>query len=479
MMHRMLNPLSLIVAAFVLALLGMAQPAMAQSDDAATEDVVVMLDGRELHGQILEENRDTIVFEFVDRDLGLSTKLTLQRDDIAKIERDVPIAAADQEEEKSEGRGARIAGDGDEAEEERRHWGVLEVASDDPSVPLIYIVPMEGQMGTDAHVDVYEEIAEDIREVDPDLVLVVIECRMAGGTMYDFVPRNEEGLPLFDMYREMINVFHDDLREYKQAVWIKQSEGVSSLVALSWDDIYMAPGAHFGGVQALSSRFLVADPEVRAKFREAFMSQMKGMAEYGSQPLELVDALIRAEYKVSARWKGREVEWLLDDTGEYVVDNSDKRTVNFTAKSAADFSISKGTAETLDDLALIMGIREYRVERDRGQEIYDDYKEDWRRAYDQCVEWWEESNKFMNWATGADALMYLGRVKSNYERIQAAMNRYGAVELRLQMEYGISKLGLQLQIELLRERIRGLRGGGGGGIGGGGSGGGGASPGGR
>ena len=288
---------------------------------------------------------------------------------------------------------------------------------------------------------------------------------------------------MLDMFREMVNVVHDELSGYDQAIWIKDSVGVSSVVALAWDDIYMAPGAKFGGVQSLAKGFEVADPEVRAKFREATMAQLKGMAEYGSLPLELVDALVRAEFKVSARWKGREVEWLLDDTGEYVVDNSDKRTVNFTAKTAADFGISKGTAETLDDLALIMGMREYRVEGERGRAMYEDYKEDWRRAFEQCVDWMQEAQKFMGWATGADELRYLGRVKSNYERMLAAMKRYGAVELRMRMGYGISIMSLQLQIEQLRERIRAIRSGGRGGGGGGGLGGGGGggprSPGGR
>ncbi len=94
MKNRLISLLCMLLLAW---LVGLVVPMSAQGTPedeeaaAATEDVIYMLDGRELHGQILEEKGDVIVFEFLDRDIKIKTNLTLMVDEIGKIERDVPI----------------------------------------------------------------------------------------------------------------------------------------------------------------------------------------------------------------------------------------------------------------------------------------------------------------------------------------------------------------------------------------------------
>ena len=60
---------------------------------AATEDVIYMSDGRELHGEIVSETDTTIVFEYMNPDLGISVPLTLVKSMILKIDRDVEVDA--------------------------------------------------------------------------------------------------------------------------------------------------------------------------------------------------------------------------------------------------------------------------------------------------------------------------------------------------------------------------------------------------
>src|ERR1043165_7698072 len=60
---------------------------------AATEDVIFMRDGRELHGQILNETKSLIIFEYADQTMKVKTKMTLLKDEIAQIDRDVAITA--------------------------------------------------------------------------------------------------------------------------------------------------------------------------------------------------------------------------------------------------------------------------------------------------------------------------------------------------------------------------------------------------
>ena len=50
-----------------------------------------MADGRVLHGRIISEDRYVIVFEYIERRLGLKSKLRLDPADVLKIERNEVI----------------------------------------------------------------------------------------------------------------------------------------------------------------------------------------------------------------------------------------------------------------------------------------------------------------------------------------------------------------------------------------------------
>jgi len=181
--------------------------------------------------------------------------------------------------------------------------------------------------------------------------------------------------------------------------------------------------------------------------------------------------MIRPEFKLSATWRGRDVEWALDDSGEYVVNSSTDSTVSFTAKHAEDFRLSAGTAEVIDDLALLLGFREYRVIDSRAEQLFDRYVVDWRRGFERSIQSIIEYQKNMDRA-GEDPIRYLGAARTELEQVVSLMRRFNAIELRL-ARFGINRFALETQIEIIAEQLRALRQRGGGGGGGRGRGGGG------
>jgi hypothetical protein len=463
MQHRLsptVSALARLLVALLLAAVVIPTVALADGDeDAATEDVIFMTDGRELHGQILEEKSDVIIFEFVHGDIGVKTKLTLLKEDIAKVNRDVPLAAAPVEDDKPRRRTPATQLDGDE-EESKRSYGSRRITAADVDVPSFYIVPMKGQMGTDINLEVYEEMIDDIREHDPDYIIIHMDCQDSEDRLMSRIAQQDRGLDgstFLDMYREVVGVFRDELRDTPQILWIEDAVGISSVIAMSWPDMYMHPRARFGGIAGAARNFMVADPEVRAKFREGYMGWLRGFAEYGDNDIRLIDAMVLPDTYLSATWKGRDVVWTLDKNGEYVVDDSDKSTVNFSAKHAEDFCISDGTAESLDDLALLMGIREYRVCDGAGEGVFEAYREDWRRRFENCAEWFADYEKFRGWASGDDAVKYLGRAKQMLQKIIAAARAHKAIELRLMMDYGVRLADLELMVDQMNEQLRAMR----------------------
>lgn len=476
--------ISLLGAMLVFSLaLAISAPVRAADDDKkTTEDVIVMNDLRELHGHIVSETPSEIVFDYVNRELNLRSRITLKRADIAKIQRDVPIAGAKDDSPAKSDSDTPAAPSPSTSRTTKPDakagstYGVKRAAEASEFTKKIYIIPMEGQMGTDVNPDVYNgKVIDDIRAQKPDYIVIKLKCM-------DFEDRivtrwgeeevNPDDVGVLDMYRDLVSIFRDDLRDIPQVMWIEDSVGISSVVAMAWPDMYMMPSARFGGIEGAAANFLrvQSDFNTLGKYREAYMAWLKGFAEYGGYDPKLLDAMVRKEMLLSATWVGREVKWSLDDRGEYIVDISDKHTVSFRAKDAEDFGISDGTAETIDDLALLLGIREYVVLDGVAEEEFTKHKDGWRRALEQCETLFSDYQRFSGWAQGEDTVRYLGKAKDCLEKIVAAMERYKAVEHRLAM-YGVSKFNLNITIELMKERLRAARSGGRGtGAGGGGSG---------
>lgn len=468
---------------------------------ATTEDIVYMRDGRVLHGQIVVETSKAITFEYHDKALNSKTRLTLKQEEIAEVMRDQPISgaapAADAPADDADDALPADPAPGKKVDY-KPSYGASLFNSNDPSVPSFYIVPMQGQFGTDVRADVYKPVLEDIRKYKPSVVVIAIDSadsfppELMHPTGYDMQPTNpalERSMLEFEDYREMIHMFRDELQaaapNTRQIVWIKNSDGISATVAMAWPDMFMTSKARFGGMITVleqSGASGWADKDVRAKMMAAWLGMAKSFLEKGGYSLELADAMLQPEKTLSGSWKGREVVWQLDKKGEYLVDDSERRTVNFVAKSAEDLCISKGTADDLDDLALLLGHREYRLIAGSQDDATIGYIQDWRRAFAKCKKDMEDYNKYLSWAGGNDALKYLGRAKSCLEDILSKMNQYKAVEIRMGTDYGLDRTTLITYIEQLKEQLRALqqrakgsRGSSGGGGGGGRAGGGGGS----
>ena len=167
-----------------------------------------------------------------------------------------------------------------------------------------------------------------------------------------------------------------------------------------------------------------------------------------------------ADHKLSASFKGREVVWSLTDQGEYLVDNDEERTAEFRAKLADDLGISDGTVENLDDLAFLLGYREYRVLNDEDDSLVTDYVEDWRRTFENTKTLWDDYFQHIGWASGDQALKWTGRAKNDVEKIIRGIERYKAVEIRWRTDLRTQKLDLKILVEQLKEQIRALRQGG-------------------
>ncbi len=328
----------------------------------------------------------------------------------------------------------------------------------DTGVPVVYVVPMSGQMGTDIHPSIYDDVIEDILKVQPDVIVYQLKSADIDTNFYlaGNDDRREFGMAKIGEYRELVRALHQKL-DARQVMWVEDSVGLGSLLALSWPEMYMSEGARLWGLARVSQMAAGwSDPDVASKMLNAWVGMGNGFLQIGGYPLEIGWAMMRPEYALSASFKGRKVTWTNDTGGQWVVDSNKEGVANFNASLAEDMGLSQGTVANLDDLMFLLGYREY-DEVESGKDMVKKYVEDWRRTFERCKSWYADAQQKLGWASGDEAIRYLGAAKTDLEKILRACKQYPAVAARWQQDYGTSILQLELQIEGINDQIGDMR----------------------
>lgn len=346
--------------------------------------------------------------------------------------------------------------------------------------PKVYLFPMSGQMGTDISEPIFKKLVEDAKKQKPDII--VIKLKSADIDRINHLRNddpNEFGLVSeITTYRDMMKSVHDELAAIPQVMWVEDAVGISSLAALAWDRMYMYGDARLGGLYQFKNMVEEQwqDPDVRSKMVAAWTGIMKGLPALGRNPDQLADAMIFEERTLSVSFEGRGAKWLGDTTGVWVVDSSTEAPVSFNAQVAEETLLSEGSADTMDDLMFLLGYRDYTL-IDSGEKLGKQFSDDWRKAMKNVFDWTEEAG------STEETIQGLGKRKSLYEKVVAALKAYPFIEKRREcQQQGISRVAIEGAIDDIKKEIQRQReaeknsdnrGGGGGGGGGRGLGGGG------
>jgi hypothetical protein len=341
----------------------------------------------------------------------------------------------------------------------------LQADQKDPTKPpKIYVIPFgmdgKGQIGTDIHSSIYEKVAQDVKAKKPDLLILKLESydRKRRDWLGDDTSREEVGRFDREDARNLRRLFTEELGDIPQVMWVKDSVGFGTVFALAWPHMYTDGEARLYGLARVNEFTQHPDAEVQRKFEAAFISIVNGFLKEGGHPDVLGLAMIRPEKKLSVSFKGRELEWHPDTTGQIVVDGDEARVANFDARLAEDLGLSRGTADSIEDLMFQLGYREWDAsltkEQD-GTKLVGDYIKGWRSAWEDSLKAWGEYEQ----NAGGDP-KGLARAIKALERVKSAMARYPAVEMRWKIRSGgqMDRIAVDGLIKQLREKSKGAGG---------------------
>lgn len=297
----------------------------------------------------------------------------------------------------------------------------------------VYVMELEGEFGRDVSYTPVRDAVEKAREMGADVI--VVKCNANWRELEGFTDEKTDDQGEFEEYRiaEAIHpVFTSEMRAKWQrqpqiVFWVERAMSGMAFLPLIKNDIYFTSDGRLGGVGNLDELFgSTGDEVVRDKQKSLRHAYVRGMAIEGGHDTKLVDAMVSRKYVLSYRLEngkpvyleGEEPGWiLLTDDGRDERQDSDKDlvrglgndTLTLTADLASKLQLSKGTADTLDDLFFQMGIE------DRAYVLNDENDDGETDAARSTLD---------DWSTGLDrAIQKLRRLQFDLANVQERPQR--------------------------------------------------------
>jgi hypothetical protein len=352
-----------------------------------TLDQLIFRNGNKVEGKILAETETTLTMKVVFQ--GISSETVYQKAEILEIKRGAikvtpkKDADKDKDADNTDDKKAEDAAKGGDADENKI------VDKDGKAIPAgnlkLYFVPLTGEYGRDLSFVSLEQIIDDIKLRQPDVIVFKFDFEFGihGEHLKDFdITGDADAWGQLETATDMAEVFFRRLesadfpKKPRTVAWIKRAMGGAAFFPCSFPEIYFTKeGIHggIGGLEILSKG--VGDEVAQEKQRSLRLARAKGLAELGGHDPRFVEAMTRRDYWLSYKIEGGKAvlkesrpdspEWILlkDDGQEERADSSAdimrmqyNDYLTFNATNAKLLGWSKGTADSVDDLLFRMGI---------------------------------------------------------------------------------------------------------------------------
>ena len=360
-------------------------------------------------------------------------------------------------------------------------WSDSVIETEDDGIAVL-IIPMHGQMHTDIQHELYQSMVDRIKDADPDLILIELLSRDFKNEFHTLMgwDRSHGRRLNFNSYdaEDMVKiaeVFHLPLAEFPQVVWVEDSAGSSTVLALSWANLYMSDDAYLHSTYLSSDFNNINAEDTRGKIREFRMIHTKTLAEFAGRDHALLRAFADPDVPLSGSWEGKDVVWADNTDGELILDKGVDYMPHLSATIAAEVSISKGNVTSRNDVLLSEGIRVYHLVGEDITEELNAHPVKWRKDFLRAEKMLRDGEQYGGWARGDDTAKYLRKQLAEYNKLVKLLEKSSAVAKSIGRKHRISIKTLEQWIEEIEEQLeqlknggRGRGGGGGGPIGGGG-----------
>jgi hypothetical protein len=215
-----------------------------------------------------------------------------------------------------------------------------------PGVPRIAVITL-GEGGDKDMVGVYMA-ASVLKEAIP-----LLEAEK----VTDVVFRVNSGGGLLLEIQKLSDTIHNDYKpRFRTVAWIESAISAAAMTAHCVEEIYFMTKGNYGACTGWSG----ALQAMEGRDLEDALYMMERISARGKYH-PLIMRAMQIEVPLSASFtEAGDVIWEETENGQHIL-NPKGRIFTFTADQALQFKFSKGTADTIDDLAKLMGYKEYEI----------------------------------------------------------------------------------------------------------------------
>jgi len=421
------------------ALLSAPSPASAQD---ATKDTVIFRDGKTVQGTILEETPTTVKMKVTIA--GITSDATYQKSEILSVVKAV-APATPAEAPKTDPKPAVGSANPPKA------TTPAEPQSDKKKV---YVMKLTGWFGEDISETPIRNALKDAKSEGADYIVMDLDNDWSMkhfGKMGDI--KDDAGA--FDqLFRaeKMETIFTEEITRWEKqptvVIWVKKAMGGAAFLPFLSRNIYFHSEGKMGGIGHLQAIFgSTGDKVVQEKQFALRLAHAEGKAIDGGYDPRIVDAMARDEYVLSVRFVGGKPELLerMPESPDEILLTDDGKDANaddeetlargegndcltLRADIAYKLGISKGTADTLEDLVYQLGLsrtsQTVTGQSDNIMKVWRDGIEDAKR---QLPKMWDEANnevKVKNPGGYKERTEARGRKKKIFSDMQQIEKKY-------------------------------------------------------
>lgn len=346
--------------------------------DAFALDKIYLKDGRVLEGEIGREG-DSFVYITI-RIGGVEQQQLILRETIDRIERDV----------EAEGAPARP----DAKQDPERKQRMI----DSGATKIAFITlgdPPNDMVGPYMNAGALRESIELLEDDEPDIVVLWVN---SGGGALSEIPRLRDA------------IVRDLKPDYRTVVWVESAISAAAMTAITVEEIYFMSKGNFGAAVAFTSDGSGA-AALEGDQLEAVLRFGEELSKEGNHD-PLIMRAMQKEMNLSCDIDeyGR-VTWYDDLSGEQVV-STDSRVLTFNAIDAEKYGLSRGIADTKDELAALLQAGEWvEVGQDAEAQMVE-FRENVARAEVEIGEAFQKLQIALEAGEFGRARRYLGELRS-------------------------------------------------------------------
>lgn len=300
-----------------------------------------------IEGIVVKAEKNLVVIEVEEG--GKKSRKTIISFDLRKLE---TLAAA------ASGPAATPAG----ADAPRSAPGTATEATSGSKVPNIFVLPLEGTVGIGTRHEEIEEIGKEADKYGPGQIIVLL-IDSPGGLVI-------EGDKIHETMKDL-------KKRHRVVAWIKKAISAAAFTSLHCDEIYFMRVGALGAITMFAGTKAIEGKEL-----EAWLEKVGEACEIGGRSPWIGHAMVTNAPLLSYdKDENGNVTWYNTLQGKHRL-SDEKENLTLNADNALDSGFSDGTADTVEELAKCLQLKEWKEASDVGRRIH----ENWQRTLKQCAE---------------------------------------------------------------------------------------------